>query len=119
MFAFKFIAKFSPPLDRTELTGTGDGRLFGWSPNSQGSGSRLVEIDRSNAKVLAANNLQIGTPNDAFAFAFWGGDFWIFTSQGGPTTVTKYDPGTTKESTATTTSVQIVGAGVSTCAPSQ
>ena len=118
-FAFAFIAQFNPTLDRTELTGTGDGRLFGWSPNSMGSGSRLAQIDRTNAKILGVNKLQIGTPNDAFAFAFWGGDFWIFTSQGGPTTVTKYDPVSLKESTATSTNVQIVGAGVSTCAPSQ
>jgi hypothetical protein len=120
MFGFNFINAFNPnSIGRTELTGTGDGRLFGWSPNMQGSGSRLVEIDRTNAKLLAANNLQVGDPNDAFAFAFWGGDFWIFTSVSGPTTVTKYDPGANKESNVTSTNVTIVGAGVSTCAPQQ
>ena len=118
-YTFKFINAFNPSLDRTELTGTGDGRLFGWSPNTMTNGSRLTQIDRTNAKLLGVNKLQIGTPNDAFAFAFWGGDFWIFTSQGGPTAVTKYDPMSTKESAVASTSVQIVGAGVSTCAPQQ
>lgn len=118
-YPFKFINAFVPSLGRTELSGTGDGRLFGWSPNDTCCGSRLSQIDPATAKIIGANNLKIGTPNDAFAFAFWGGDFWIFTSPGGPTTVTKYDPGSKMESTATTTNVTIVGAGVSTCAPQQ
>jgi hypothetical protein len=119
-FTFKFIGAFNPnQLQRTEMTGTGDGRLFGWSPNENGSGSQLAQIDRTSGKLVGVNNLQVGGANLAFAFAFWGGDFWIFTSPGGPTTVTKYDPGSLKESTVTTNSTTIVGAGVSTCAPQQ
>jgi hypothetical protein len=115
-FAFGFINPFSPSLDRTELTGTGDGRLFGWSPDPNMNGSTLTQIDRKTAKLIGANKLQIGTPFDAFAFAFWGGDFYIFTGTS-TTTVTKYDPNTQKESQVQTTSELVVGAGVSTCAP--
>jgi len=119
-FKFSFIAKFSPDLNRTELTGTGDGRLFGWSPNPSTPGSTLTQIDRKTAQLIGANKLKIGDNSDAFAFAFWGGDFWIFTApNGGPTTVTKYDPMTQSETTATTNNAVIVGAGVSTCAPQQ
>lgn len=117
-FKFNFIGQFSPPLGRTELTGTGDGRLFGWSPNSQGTGSTLTQIDRMTAQLIGANKLKIGTPQDAFAFAFWGGDFYIFTGQSS-TTVTKYDPVTQSETNVAWTQALIVGAGVSTCAPSQ
>ena len=118
-FKFTYINPFKPPLDRTELTGTGDGRLFGWSPtSSMTSGSTLTQIDRKTAQLTGANQLKIGTPQDAFAFAFWGGDFYIFTGQGS-TTVTKYDPVAQKESTVATTNELIVGAGVLTCAPSQ
>jgi hypothetical protein len=117
-FQFKFIGTFKPDLDRTELTGTGDGRLFGWSPNSQSSGSTLTQIDRKTAQLIGANQLKVGGTQIAFAFAFWGGDFYIFTGVNG-TTVTKYDPVTQNESNVASTSELIVGAGVSTCAPSQ
>jgi hypothetical protein len=116
-FTRSFIGMFSPPLPRCELTGTGDGRLFAFCLHTSGSGSLIAEVDRTNAKVIAENNLTVGTSQDAFAYAFWGGFFWIFTAPGGTTTVTKYDPAMMTEATATTLSSTIVGAGVSTCAP--
>jgi hypothetical protein len=115
-FARSFIADFNPSLPRCELTGTGNGRLFAFCLNLSGSGSILAEVDRTNANVIAENDLSVGSPNDAFAYAFWGGEFWIFS---GPstTTVTQYDPGTQTETTVATMTSTIVGAGVSTCAP--
>ncbi len=112
-----FIAAFNPAIPRDELTGTGDGHLFAFWPNTTGSGSHIAEIDPVTAQVTGLNNLKIGQQNDAFAFAFWGGDFWIFTAPGGPSTVTRYDPQTQSETKATTLPSTIVGAGVSTCAP--
>ena len=57
---------------------------------------------------------------DAWAFAFWGGHFWLFTNPNmmGSSQVDRYDP----SANTTTTEVnsvgfRIVGAGVSTCAP--
>jgi hypothetical protein len=116
-FNFSFINPFSPALGRTEMTGTGDGRLFGWSPDNSG-GSTLTQIDRKTANLIGANKLTVGNTSDAFAFAFWGGDFYIFTGQTS-TTVTMYDPTAKKETNVAATSELIVGAGVSTCAPSQ
>ena len=116
-FTRNFIAPFNPSLPRCELTGTGDGRLFAFCLHTSGTGSLLAEVDRTNANVIAENNLTVGDSSDAFAYAFWGGEFWIFTSPGTSTTVTKYDPGTMSESAVTTMPSTIVGAGVSTCAP--
>lgn len=112
-----FINPFNPSLPRGELTGTGDGKLFAFWPNSTGSGSHIAQIDPLTANVTGENNLQVGESNDAFAFAYWGGDFWIFTAPGGPSTVTRYDPQAQTETKATTLPSTIVGAGVSTCAP--
>jgi hypothetical protein len=55
--------------------------------------------------------------NSSFAFAFWGGAFYIFTGDSGNSTVTKYDPSDGSVSFQGTSPGLIVGAGVSTCAP--
>jgi hypothetical protein len=109
-----FIGGFSQPIGRIELTGTGDGRLFGYSPAT--AGSRIVQIDQGNATVVAADSVTAGSDSDAFAFAFWGGDFWIFTGTNA-TAVYRYAPITKATSFVTTAPALIVGAGVSTCAP--
>ncbi len=116
LFKLTFIGPFQPPMPSCELTGTADGRLFGFCINPT-SGSTVVQIDPTNAHILAATPLQVGQPNDGFAFAFWGGVFWIFTTPGGTSTVTRYDPVAHSETTMTTYPGSIVGAGVSTCAP--
>jgi len=119
-----FIGQFSPLIEPPELTGTADGRLFGFAPNRDPSGvpttgSMLYEIDKTNAKILGGAALKAATSQDAFAFAHWGGQFWIFTSPGGSSNVTRYDPATGSEAVVTSLAQTIVGAGVSTCAPSQ
>lgn len=116
-FGVSFIGPFNPPIRRSELTGTGDGRLFAFSPIT--GGSRLAEIEKTTGKVLGQNVFAAGGTNDAFAFAFWGGDFWIFTSDGGGSNVTRYRPSTNSAQVVTTHPSTIVGAGVSTCAPQE
>jgi hypothetical protein len=116
-FAFSFIGAFTPPLTQCELTGTGDGRLFAFCLPFGTTGSTLAEIDPTNANVIAANTLMVGSSADSFAYAFWGGDFWIFTAPASTTTVTQYDPVTKSETSVATFGKAIVGAGVSTCAP--
>jgi hypothetical protein len=59
-------------------------------------------------------------PPSAWAFSFWGGSFYLYTSNGvSNSTVTKFDPTTkTVDSSYTLTAPVIIdGAGVSTCAP--
>ena len=113
-FTLDFVAQFQPTQFNCELSGTGAGQLFGFCPFA--NGSYLIEIDPATATVLSSHQLSAGSSNTSFAFAFWGGQFWIFTGNGG-SVVTNYDPQTKKESSVTTAPIEIVGAGVSTCAP--
>jgi len=115
--ALSFIGPFSQPLGRMELTGTGDGRLFGFSLDNPGPGSHLSQFDKATAAVLSSIPLAVGAVDDGFAYAFWGGSFYIFTGPGGPSTVTLYDPATQSLQTIGSHPETIVGAGVSTCAP--
>jgi hypothetical protein len=58
-----------------------------------------------------------------FAFSFWGGDFYVYTatdtSASKTTTVARYRPSDKSLDNAYMTNIgfHIVGAGVSTCAP--
>jgi hypothetical protein len=114
------IGTLAPAVARMELTGTGDGRLFGYSPDN--AAPYIAQLDKRTAALTSRNAVQAGDTNDAFAFAFWGGKFYVFTAGGlgGPTTVTEYNPATQRSATVTTLpGIAVVGAGVSTCAPSQ
>ena len=117
-FKVSFLGPYGADIQRSELTGTGDGRLFAfWPDNVSGNGSHLTELNKASGGVLAQTNLPVGDVNDAFAFAFWGGDFWIFTGTGGPSDVNRFRPTDGTTTTPTTHPSTIVGAGVSTCAP--
>jgi hypothetical protein len=111
------VARFMPPIPGPELTGTGAGTLFGFYTNASGPGSHVVQIDPATGAILSDHALQAGNPQDGYAFAFWGGSFYIFTSDGTGTTVTQYALSTGVEANVATMSEDVVGAGVSTCAP--
>jgi hypothetical protein len=102
-----------------ELTGTGNAELWGWFPDP--FEPRVEQINKTNGAALKTYDLPAlaGTPS-AWAFAFWGGDFWIFLAkdQEQNTTVYQIDgaTGAMKGNTAASGRL-IVGAGVSTCAP--
>lgn len=106
-----------------ELTGTGAAELWGWFPsNASGTSTPHVDkIDKMHGTSLQSFPLSMlkGMPT-AWAFAFWGGDFWIFLAKDldFETTVYQLDgqAGTIKGMTSAGGRV-IVGAGVSTCAP--
>jgi hypothetical protein len=115
-YVVSFVGPFTPAIPGPELTGTSDGRLFAFYTNAVGSGSHILEVDKTTGNTIHDYPLQVGSPNDAYAFGFWGGDFWVFTGQT-DTTVTQFDPTTLAETTATTFGSVVVGAGVSTCAP--
>lgn len=104
-----------------ELTGTGDGRLYGFFTTSP---VQVAQLDRATGAILDATPLPgVETPQ-AWAFSFWGGDFYLYTAPsalaGGRTTnVTRYRPsdGSIDPRYMTDIGFRIVGAGVSTCAP--
>jgi len=110
-FTLTSIHDFQPPQFNCELTGTGAGDLYGFCPF--GSGAWLVHIDKTDGTILDSHQVSAGGSNVSWAFAFWGGDFWLFTNN----IVTKYDPVSQTETKVATAPFNIVGAGVSTCAP--
>lgn len=102
-----------------ELTGTGDGKLFGFfttQPNAT-----LAEIDKSKGSTSGDKSLEGVSTGNAWAFSFWGGDFWFYTSDGvSPSRVTQLrtsSDGKIELVKADVGGFRIVGAGVSTCAP--
>ena len=110
----------SESLRSPELTGTGDSRLFGFSPGVPDS--HLVEIDKTTAVISSDVVFDLKQdPIIAWAFAFWGGDFYVFTSASqGSSVVHRYTPGgVTSPPVVSVIGLTIVGAGVSTCAPSE
>jgi hypothetical protein len=108
-----------------ELTGTGDGKLFGFVFDEPSS---LIDIEKADARIMSADGvpLNVDLKTDAtidWAFSFWGGVFYLYTadtSKAPFSDVTEYDP-KTKTSTEVLSQVgfAIVGAGVSTCAPTE
>ncbi|MEO7035629.1 MAG: hypothetical protein ABI548_17020 [Polyangiaceae bacterium] len=104
-----------------ELTGTGDGRLFGLFAVSP---ANLAQIERGTGTILSQTPLPGLALSSAssFAFSFWGGRFYFYTYPNpgsSSTNVAEYDPttGSFNASFMTDIGFVIVGAGVSTCAP--
>jgi hypothetical protein len=116
-FALSKVASFVDPIARPELTGTGDGRLFIFYSLDAPTSSTVAELDKSTARVIAENQLPGVVQGQAWAFAFWGGDFWLFTAPGGSSQVTRFRPSDGSITAVATLPQLIVGAGVSTCAP--
>jgi hypothetical protein len=100
-----------------ELTGTGDARLFGFFTTTP---VRVAQLTKTSGAVMTDWPVSgVQTPN-AWAFSFWGGSFYLYTSDGTTnSTVTKFDPTTMAVDTSyvLTAPTVIDGAGVSTCAP--
>lgn len=105
------LGPFTGDLDaRAELTGTGEARLFG---GFEGSPWIVAEIDKkTGAELSKAPQPDINGTNN-FAFAAWGGDFWLFVGLD----VFRYHPGDATSTKVTSVDFRTVGAGVSTCAP--
>jgi hypothetical protein len=117
-FDFKFIGPFSAPLgNAVEFTGTGDGRLFGYFIDSPQGVSHIAEVDKETGALQSDVLLTFSEPTSSFAFAFWGGDFYVFHAGGGPTVVTRYRPDDGSLVDVASLPTHVVGVGVSTCAP--
>ena len=109
------------PLDagNAELTGTGDGQLWGFVPDAASSNgeSVLVQIDPATGKTLESYTYPslVSSGSVSWAVKFWGGSFWIFfndsiyqVSRDSPEII---------HAALSKTGRNVVGAGVSTCAP--
>jgi hypothetical protein len=102
---------------RPELTGTGDAKLWAFFPDAVNP--RIAQLDKISA--TESNTIPLtslaGEPL-AWAFAFWGGDFWVFLMRNGEASTTVYHVTMAGQVSSWVLSGKvIVGAGVSTCAP--
>lgn len=102
-----------------EMTGTGGAELWGFMPNA--TTAKVVKFDKATATVSKSyDEPTLAGDMAGYAFAHWGGDFWVFLQKSGEfqSTVYQVDGATgTIESTTAAPGRTIVGAGVSTCAP--
>lgn len=104
-----------------ELTGTGSGELWAFFPETD-NGAQVHQLNKSTGATLKSFPIaEVGAgAAEAWAFAFWGGRFYIFlkTSNDASTNVWRLDPSTGDVvEWVSETGYRIVGAGVSTCAP--
>jgi hypothetical protein len=126
-FTLTPIGEFSPAIRQAELTGTGFDRLFAFYKKQPGSTTSYIgEIDPQTARVSRERRFDRVDQGFGWAFAYWGGDFYMFYAPQASTLVKRWRP--SDDSTAdvpTSTDPAgddvgiIVGAGVSTCAPQQ
>ena len=107
---------------QSELTGNAEGELWAFLPLE--SPAELVQISKDSGSVVDKHKLP-GFPSpydiDAFAFATWDGHFYLFVSEygmGRSTDVYEVSPSGDMEKVSSDVGFDVVGAGVSTCAPS-
>ena len=105
-----------------ELAGNSRGQLWGFFPLE--NPPQILELDPSDASVIASYNMPPLPPDlDTFAFTAWGGDLYIFyrvSGMGSSTDVYRYTPGgSAPELVVEDTGLNVVGAGVSICAPAE
>jgi hypothetical protein len=101
-----------------ELTGTGEGKLFGFFPARIGA-SFVQEIDKKSGASIGTK-WSVGDTGavNAWAFAHWGGTFYVFVTNQAGSQVRAVDRSTGEYRTVMENiPYQITGAGVSTCAP--
>jgi hypothetical protein len=115
-FATLLVTDIAPiQIGWVELSGTGDGELWGFVPGSESTTgiSTLAQLDPSTGNTLSSYPLPNIPISGSWAVKFHGDAFWIFESSqiftvqrsDGSETTAVEDDGRT-----------IVGAGVSTCA---
>jgi hypothetical protein len=101
----------------SELTGTGDGNLYGLFVTSP---AQVAEISTTTGAIVDTLSVPGVTVGTAWAFSFYGGLFYIYTSRpdGGGSDVIEFDPKSkVAKRVQSDIGFTIVGAGVSTCAP--
>ena len=103
-----------------ELTGTSEAKLFGFYPMTN-EPSFVQEIDRQTGAALGPRWPLGAAPLgavSAYAFAQWGGVFYVFATTNGNSTVRAVNRKTGEYRTVLEDlPFRITGAGVSTCAP--
>jgi hypothetical protein len=118
-FSLTALAQIGPEsLTGVALSGTGDGRLFGYY--NQPSPGDLIQLDPATSQVL--QDWPVGlTQGQAWGFAFWKEKFYLFTTADNyRSRVHLFDPATSALTFVTDAKQLgsiIISATVSTCAP--
>ena len=106
---------------QAELTGNAEGELWGFLPLE--TPAELVQLGKADGQIIETIRMP-GFPSpydiDTFAFATWGGDFWLFvrtSGMGSSTDVYQVTLDGDMTRVAQNIGINVVGAGVSTCAP--
>lgn len=117
-----FIVPMGTLPSQSDFLGTGDGELWGFFPEE--TPPAILRVDKSTGAIAASIPLPgltpIGNSSGAYAFAFWGGSFYIFyviDDIDDSTNVWKVEMDGTLSLHLANTGKRIVGAGVSTCVP--
>lgn len=124
-FAITRIADFNSQWP--EMSGTGDAKLWAFIPQTTATNvdAKIIEVNKTSGAALQTitSTGMYAIPQgqaEAWAFAVWGGEFWVFLKrQSGDTSTNVYHvkkDGSTVMG-ITNSGKRIVGAGVSTCAP--
>jgi hypothetical protein len=111
------VTPIGPISDAPELTGNQNGEL--WAFFAWAATPKVAQIDKASGEESNVVMLPELGGSAAFAFAYWGGDFYLFHAPIPEfTTVYRLHEGVLEEwVTQEATGFQVVGAGVSTCAP--
>jgi hypothetical protein len=107
-----------PGVGSAELTGNGLAELWGFFPEA--SPARVARVDKATAALSDAFELPSIANTQAWAFAFWGGNFYLFFKSyaDASSSVYRLDPATGDfANVLPKTGWTITGAGVSSCAP--
>lgn len=115
------VGTFAANVTSPEMTGTGAAELFAYFPATDAN-HRIIRVDKATGQANLTWSLPpLATSPGAWAFAHWGGRYYVFVTENTVNRVYRWDPNAT--GTAKWVRVQdnlpyrIVGAGVSTCAP--
>jgi hypothetical protein len=108
-----------------ELTGNGEGELWAFMPDA--TPMTVGHIDRASARLVRQVDVSEIDPDGlgiaaSWAFAFWGGRYYVFYMGllDGSTGIYRVTPESGEvETVRVETGYRIVGAGVSTCAPTE
>ncbi|MBL9043515.1 MAG: hypothetical protein JNM83_18015 [Myxococcales bacterium] len=104
-----------------EMTGTGAAELYAYFPATDAS-HRIIRVNKTSGQAELTYPLPpLASSPGAWAFAQWGGRFYVFVTESSVSRVYRYDPaaaaGTQWIRVQDNLTTRIVGAGVSTCAP--
>lgn len=130
-YELRQVGIFDPDNAASEITGTGDGRLYGLTnisgPNPQ---LRLLEVDPSTAEATPIVPLPSQGPVGPQDFTYFEGSFYFFIREltlspplsdepmESATTVFRYRLGDDAPESIGTIEIRVLGAAVSSCAPS-